>query len=556
MAVAAKIERFNEFQAGFLRWGMNKKSMLLNAPVGVGKSLAVMGLYLLLRQQHGGGKMLVVTARKAAGAFRKANVKKLLMLDLFTEQDMAVLYSGYDFPADVYTISNTLLTKVVQSGTRDQKRALTELLGKVLVLVLDEAHQYRTYNSARSVAMKKVTDYYHKLIRRDPVRHRFVGITATSVFKNLENLHPLFSLLCSPNPLGNWFRFVDRYCVEETQAAYGNRKVYSANGSHSFKDRIQFKRIVGYKNVDELHGIIDPYIFRWSSTDFKFRFSLHYYSLSEPESEEYRASIRGLGLDKTYAIALDAGGELKWAYRNKTDTFFLPDKRPVQTGSLLPGMRLLYDGGEAVVRGVCDRKIDAGYAVRAMKAQQCNSKAEGKLALLVSLIRDGGDLGALVYFNFLDSVDAAYSRLVCEFPGRRIVKLTGQTQRFESVVGSIGERDIVLMSSVASQSLDLYIPRLIVAESFGLVPGKIEQLCGRMTRDNAVYRDVSVDFVLRGGGNVEAYFYEKLRLRLRGLSSNTYVKSGSLPVSEAVAQIPDHLIDEKFLKERLLWAMG
>jgi len=109
---------------------------------------------------------------------------------------------------------------------------------------------------------------------------------------------------------------------------------------------------------------------------------------------------------------------------------------------------------------------------------------------------------------------------------------------------------------VASQSLDMYIPRLIVAECYSLTPGKIEQLCGRMTRENASYRNVSVHMVLREGASVEDYFYEKLRLRLRHVSSNVYVKALSLPPSSAVSQIPEHLIDEPWLKEKLLWAMA
>jgi hypothetical protein len=163
------------------------------------------------------------------------------------------------------------------------------------------------------------------------------------------------------------------------------------------------------------------------------------------------------------------------------------------------------------------------------------------------------DAGALVYFHFLDSVDAAYDRVCREFPGRRVVMLTGKTKRFNMVVSSLGENDIVLMSSVASQSLDMYIPRLIVMENFSLTPGKIEQLCGRMTRENALFREVSVDFILREGENVESYFYEKLRLRLRHAHSNTYVKSDSLPVSESIRNMPADLIDDAFLKERLLW---
>ena len=546
------IERFNPFQVSYIKWAANKRVSLLQAPPGAGKSLATYGLYLFLRQQVG-GKLLVVTRRKDANAFKKANIKDFLLLTLLDKQDMAVLYSKHDFPADIYIMSNTLLVSIVSAGTDEQKRALTELLKKVSVLCIDEIHAYRSYDSARSKAMKKVTDYYHKLIAREPKNHRLVGITATPVFKDIENFHPLFNLLCSPNPLGTWRQFVNRYCEVEQQQAYGNKRVYSNNGSHSYKDSVTFERIVGYKNIAHLHSIVDPYIFVWEESSFNLRFGLHYYSLLPDEEQRYKESIKGHGLDKTYAIDLEIDGKTTWVYRDKGDIFFLPGRHEVRTDELRVGSTLAYNGLTALVRGVYSKKVDAGFATRAVKAQQCNSKAVNKLELIAGLIRSQ-DTGALVYFNFLESVKVTKDYLMQKFPGRRIVTLTGDTQRFDSVVFSIGANDIVLMSSVASQSLDMYIPRLIVAECFGLTPGKIEQLTGRMSRENASYRDVSVDFILREGENVETYFLEKLRLRLRASQTNVHVKADSIPPSIAVSRIPENLIDEAWLKKRLLWA--
>ena len=552
----AKITKFNKFQTAFIPWAMSKKSMLLQAQPGAGKTLAVMGFYLYLKQKLGAGKLLVVTARKNADAFKKANVKNLLLLNLFSKKDMAVMYGGYDFPADIYIISNTLLTTVINNGTTDQKRALTELLRKTTVLCVDEIHGFRSYDSARTRAMKKVTDYYHTLIRKDPNGHRFVGVTATPIFKTLEDVHPLFSLLCSPNILGSWKSFVDRYCEVEVMSTYGSRKVYTSNGSHSYRDSNSFDRIVGYKNVDELHKKIDPYIFVWEDTNFNFDFNLKYYDLSIEERNAYLEAIRGLGLDKTYAIDLDVGGKRVWVYRDKSDTFILSyNKQEIRTDDLMIGTQLLFDGFVGVVQGVFAKKVDANYATRAVKAQQCNSGATQKLSLIADIIRSQ-DSGALVYFNFLESVETFRRYLMQQFPTRRIVVLTGDTKDFNQVVASIGKNDIVLMSSVASQSIDIYIKRLIVAECFGLTPGKVEQLVGRMARENADYRDVEVTFVLRIGENVESYFYEKLRHRLRTSKSNVFVSANSLPASESVSKIPEHLIDDHWLKKKLLWSLG
>jgi hypothetical protein len=548
----SRITEFNFFQKQFIPWALSKKRWFLRAPAGVGKSLAAMGLYIVLREKFGCQKLLVVTRTKAMVAFETANIKRLLLLKLQSEKDLAVLYSGYTWPADIYLVSDVLISKIVLNGTVEQKRALTELLCRVGLLVWDEAHLLRVHDSARTRAFRKVSTYYGKLVDRDALRHRIGFLSATPMYKNLENYYSIFSCLCSANPLGTWPGFMDRYCVTDQRVAYGNRKLFSRNGSHSYKGQVSFFKIVGYKNVEDLYSRINPYIFSWGDTDFKFTFNVHYYWLSQSEWEEYTRNIRGLGLDKTFAIELEVGGVGKWVYRNKSDIFYGIGGREVAVAGVKPGMRIMYDGVSSLVRGVFSRDIDAGFAERAVKAQRCNSRAEQKLALLVDLIRSK-DAGALVYFNFLDSVDIAYRRLCSEFPGRRVVKLTGKTKNFNLVASSLGSDDIVLMSSVASQSLDMYIPRLIVMECFSLVPGKIEQLCGRMTRINASFRDVSVDFILREGSNVESYFYEKLRLRLRNARSNTFVRRGSLPVSEALKDMPEDLVDEEFLKERLLW---
>jgi hypothetical protein len=549
----AKITGFNEFQKAFISWAIDKRQWIMRAPPGKGKSLATFGLFLMLRGQFGSAKMLVVTRSKDFTAFDTANVKKLLLLKLSKEADMCVLYSGYSWPADVYLMSNNLLSKVVLHGTREQKLALTELLNRVNLLVVDEAHSLRVSNSARTKAFMKVSTYFHKLMAKDPVRHRMGFMTATPLYKELENYHSIFACLCVPNPLGTWRQFVDRYCIEEQMASYGNRKMYTRNGSHSYKGQVSFSKITGYKNVGQLNQIIEPYMFSWDKSDFEFVFSVHYYSLLASEWGVYKKSIQGLGLDKTYSIDLEIGGERQWVYRNKTDTFVMENRRPVMAGSLAVGMRLLFDGVVATVCGVFARAADAGFTPRAVKAQQCNSRAEHRLSLLVDLIKSR-DMGALIYFNFLDSVEVAYKRLREEFPGRRVVKLTGETKNFSVVVGSLGPNDLVLMSSVASQSIDMYIPRLIVAECFALVPGKFLQLLGRTTRENATFRKVFVDFILREGESVDAYFYEKLRMRLKHMPSGGFVKAGSLPVVDCLKHMPAELINEDFLKERLLWA--
>jgi len=546
-----KITGFNKMQLQFLKYAFDKKRGLLCCPPGKGKSLAIMGLFLLLRSKvEGFNKMLCVCTPKSAKAWHKANIKGLLILEFKSLADLGVMYGNYEFPAQIYIMTETVLREIVLKGTVEQKRGLANLLSLTNLLVMDEAHKLREYSNTTTKAFKKVSSYYNKLVNKNPLMHRFWFMTATPEYKAKENWHSIIDCLIQPNPFGTWWRFLDNYCIQEQQVSYGNQKMRTANGSHSFKSTRTFTKIVGYRNLEHLDNTIKPFIFSWEETDFRFTFHLHYFNLDNAEKAAYATAIRGLGLDKTYCVDLDVAGERKWAYREKTDVFYLPDGREIQVMHLINGTRIKYGGETATVRGVYDKTKDAQHSVRVVKAQQVNSLAREKLDAIVKII-ESGEGGCLVYFNFLDSLYGTAKVLQTLFPNRRVVTLTGRSKGFESTVASLGKNDIVLLSSVGSQSIDFYFNRIILAESFALTPGKAEQLLGRLTRHNSEYRDIQAHFILRHK-SVESYFYEKLRLRLSTSTTNVYAKN--LPVSHAMSAIPPHLIDEAYLKKTLLWA--
>ena len=549
--MGTKITGFNAFQLQFLKYAADKKRGLLRASPGDGKTLAIMGLFLLLRSRvEGFNKMLCICTAKSAKAWHKANIKGLLILEVKSLADLGVMYGNYEFPAQVYLVTETMLREIALNGTVEQKRGFANLLQRTNLFVMDEAHKLRSYSNTTTKAFKKASQYYNKLVNKNPLMHRLWFMTATPEYKAKENWHSIMDCLMQPNPLGTWWRFLDTYCIQEQQVSYGSQKMRTANGSHSFKSTKAFTKIVGYRNLEHLDGTVKPFVFSWEKSDFKFAFHLHYFNLDAAEKAAYATAIRGLGLDKSYCVDLDVAGNRKWAYREKADAFYLPDGREIKVMHLISGTLVQYDGVRATVRGVYDKAQDAQHSVRVVKAQQVNSLSKGKLDLIVKII-ESGDGGCLIYFNFLDSLYGSAKALQALFPHRRVVALTGRTRGFESAVASLGKNDIVLLSSVGSQSLDFYYSRIIVAESFALTPGKAEQLLGRLTRHNSEYRDIQAHFILRHK-SVEEYFYEKLRLRLSASATNVYAKN--LPVSSAMSAIPPHLIDEAYLKKTLLWA--
>jgi superfamily II DNA or RNA helicase len=545
------ITEFNAMQKAFVKWGINKQKMLMRAPAGSGKSLAAMLLYEMLSKHTDMGKVLVITKKKASDMFDEANFKKRLLLKVLNEEDTCIFSAiNYEFPADVYVINISVLRDLVNGDDVQKKRGLTALLRKVGLLIGDEVHDWRTYSNKSTQAVKRVTEYYHKLIARDPVHHRLLGITATPVYRNLEDYHGIFALL-EPSLFGSWFKFRDSFLVTQEVGSYGTKRVHGANGSHSYKAQTTFTKVVGYKNVDMLYRMIEPYIFQWDETDFKFSFGLHYYSLTMDELTEYTKNIQGLGLDKEYCIEFSIAGKINYMYRNRNDTVVGFDGKEILVGTLRAGTGIVMNGIRVVVQAMYTKDKDGTYTARMVKAQQTTTKSESAVVTILELIKAEGKSGALVYCHYIDTVDYLAEKIQKEFPGRRVVKLTGKTKGFDTLVKSLSAEDIVIMSSVASQSLNFYFKRLIVAQVASVTPGRIEQLIGRLTRTDSPYREIVVDFVLERG-SVSDYFYEYLRYRLQYAKTNVYSKD--LPVSESMAGIPPSLIDQDYLKEKLLWS--
>jgi hypothetical protein len=274
-----------------------------------------------------------------------------------------------------------------------------------------------------------------------------------------------------------------------------------------------------------------------------------YYTLQADEQASYQKILSGLGLDKTYAIKITDGSKFIYIYRDKSDIMYTPQGKEISVGVIQQGQKIQYNKALAQIVSISDRERDGTYHVRMMKAQQATSQARNKLLELTKIIEQFPGEGMLIYFSYLASVDTVYHHLLKTFPGRRVVVLTGKTKDFDMVVRSLMPQDIVLLTRVAQQSLNFYFKRMIIYE-MATNPGSIEQLFGRVTREDSPFREIDV-FVLMRAKCVEEYCYERLRYLLRTNKTNVY--SMGLPVGKTCEGIPEDLIDISFLKEQLLW---
>ena len=542
--VSASPLEFNEFQRAALKWAAGRKRGVVIAPPGAGKSLFITGLYSLLRNRGYGGKLLVLTKTKAMVAIDKANFVRLSVVRIQGQSDLYWLSAPESIKADIVCLSTQLLPKIVSDKRYYPK--LRSFLSSVSLVVVDEIHNYRNYKAKISQALKRLTDTYSRLIDSSDGGYRFFGVTATPIIKALENWYAVFSYV-EPRIFGSWWDFQARYCVLAQRTAYTGKRVYGSNGSHHVKGQIGFTEIVGYKNLEDLNSRISPYLFSWSDTDFTYGFHLVYYSLDSEEREEYNKAIRGLGLDKEYAIALrDAEGNERVVYHDRTDVMFTRSRQEAEVGQLKLGSVVLFNDVPHTVVSIADREKDATHSVRLIKAQTSVSAAKDKMRKLLDLLREGD--GALVYFTYIETLEAVYRHLASSGMGKRLVVITGATQDKARVLATLSPSDIVLGTRSVIESLDFYFNRVVVYEQ--LTNNSIEQFLGRCSRYNSPYRHIDVYFIIRPS-SVEEYFYERMRLVLKGVSTNVY--STGIPVSVSLEGVREEAVDISYLKRHLLW---
>jgi hypothetical protein len=550
--MASKITSLNEMQKSFLRWSFNRSCGFLQASTGSGKSAAVMVLYLLFREKLSFKRLLIVTSSKAMEVMNDANIKNLSMVKIRKSEDLAIFHQYQKWEADVYLISNNMINKILTKGSRDQKKSFTELLNGTNLLCCDEIHNFRNYSNTSSKCFKKVTDFYQTLIKKNPLMHRILGVSATVVTKSIENYYSLFSYI-APEVFGpSYLSFQNRYLDVEQRVTQGGRRIFTPNGARTVGGSVAFTTIKGYKNLDELQEKVKPFIFTYNDDSFHFEYNLVYYTLNSEEAVRYNEILKGLGIDKQYVVHLQGKGVSKELYLDSTDTLFTK-QGTVRVSALQTGSVVLLEDTPYQVQSCKEQDKESSYALRLLRAIQLEGVSEDRLKKIGDLVRkyasEGVSDGILMRCNFYSNLDAVSEYLHKEFPRRRIVEITGKTRDFQAAVDSIRQSDIVLATRVINDSFSVRLKHLVFVD-LEPSPGKVQQAVGRLTRYDSPHRALTCDFLMRDL-SVQSYLYEYLRLRLSSVDNKGYLCN--LPKSRALEGIDDSRIDIDFLKKHLLW---
>jgi superfamily II DNA or RNA helicase len=291
-------------------------------------------------------------------------------------------------------------------------------------------------------------------------------------------------------------------------------------------------------------------VFYTDDTKFIVHPRVHEYDITPEIGKIYNRAVRGIGLgtvvyqirywDYTKQRELEIGREHTEGVWNETQTqtILAPD---VKAGQLI-----CVNGNICQVQFVKTVEAKADFFKRIIELQRILLEVEQKFGALLNIVRDKG---SLIYCNFLESADYVVERLKRELPSRRVVKLTGGTNKkyLAMTVKSLQSDDVAVITRAASQSLDFYFQQVVLYEQI-TTPGLLEQFIGRCMRNDADFDQLDVIF-LCCRRTIEEYLYSRCRAETN--QSPGALMQNKLPAVQGYEGIENW--DFRQLKDNLLW---
>ena len=475
------------------------------APCGKGKTIVTLFLLKIKLEKNRIKRAMIVAPPRGIESYKKAfdkfsDFKKIKTIFLFSTNihDYSI---DQILSNDIIIISSSIFSKY--------ESILEELKYNIQMLIVDEVHQLRSVNK------------YYKTMRNFLKNNNcfFLGLSATPWYSSLENIFYIFDLFLS-GIVGNYRSFWDNFIIFKMKKAHSFVKM---------RDKFipvqrEYPDIIGYKNQDFLMQIISPYMHIEKDNEFQYNFSITSYDLNQKQRSEYLEIIQDIGNLFKYKVKEISSGKMKTLIQ-----------------SFVPSDEIFEIIQKSSLKSLSD------YSPKLIQLQKFLSKLEEKYNCINNILDERK--GIVIFCNYIETSNFLLKKLKEDYPKRNIIILTGQEKKIEKKISLIKESDIVIITKVASQSLDFYIDTLLVFEPV-TTPGLLDQLIGRITRNNASYREVNIYFSLCNF-SIESYFYEKLLYSLN--SSEFSIFKNKLPHSDSFQYIKNKKFSIRTLKDSFLW---
>lgn len=415
------------------------------------------------------------------------------------------------------------------------------------VVIVDEVHDYRVFSSAKTKSLRAVLKAH---------RGRVFALTATMFYSKVEDVYTLCDLIV-PGLFPSYQNFRSSFLITEKREV--NIPMYrrTPHGLIRTNNVRVIEEVKGYKNTELLMQAIQSV----SYIDLESEFNVatvpvpYLFDPSGPSMDAYRIATEGAGLAELWRVRyVPYGSQIvaKFVMRGRETAMVVLSNgnlKETPPRALVKGHRIALPEGEwGEVVSVDQRVTEADAVARLVPMMRTLSTSPEKLQAMVSLLKSKPTEGFLIFCSLKDTMAHVAELLRSTFGNDRVLTITGGETKMAKKLESIKPDTYVVITQVALQSLDFYLKNLLIYEPV-TNPGRLQQLMGRITRENATHRDVTVYSLYMPGG-VDLYFL----LRLEVLLAQDPTQDSTVGYKQILQEVPGIESDPLgVLKSFTLW---
>ena len=464
-------------QNEMIDFAIKRPYAIISGQTGLGKTYTAVTLAARLMLNNKDLFTIILAPPKAIMSFEKELSQKLKVSYSIISTDRTAILPNSRFMIISYT-------KVEEAyGFLIELRKKWKLLG-----ICDEAHQLQNSSSA----------IYKRIVNIRKLFAVLYFLTATSCKNNIEGMYWMITLL---NPLifGKWLEFKHKYLVI-------NKKRITQTTKKRNKIQRTIEEIVGYKNLEELQGILNQLVIV-RQKEYKLEFTYHTCELNDYEKELYLEASKGHGSENAKDF---------WSVRLRDITMVVDN-----------------------------------IAEDTTKREKLSNKERLLLKVLLANLRAGKP--TLVYCGYIEVLDRLKFLIETfrkELKVSEVLFIKGSVSMSErkKIQDRIAVDKPCLITSAGGESVNLQKANSIIFYDLPYDISAIMQVIGRITRVDTVYNKQYID-IIEAFGTTDTYKRLCMEKNMK-LVESLFGKMNTLPYTT-------YNNEQKFmstLRKTLLWA--
>ena len=469
-----------------------RKGCILGGQCGLGKTLITSVANKVLLDKYSTVVSIIVCPVKALKAFRRELFEKLLL----KEDEVGIISADYT----LYNLDTNRIFVCTDTRVEKLDRITAELKSRNIPMILnvDEAHKLQDKKSKFSMIMSSIRS-----------RCSIVWLmTATPILNSLDSLYNIVNF-SSPGFLGKKDAFDNNFTL------WNLRDQYIKRGGKATK--IKVKDVYGYKNLDILREKLNDIIIV-RGKEYNLKFTALECDLSDKDYEIYKRVSSGI-------------------------LNFEDDARNFS--------RRMHD---------LQRFVDRVYTDETMEdlvSNYCDTEYSPKEELLLNSLEGAFSNGysVIIYAEYKETIsrlETILKKNKKKLNLGKIHKVTGSIniKVREAVEENIGSRDVVLITSAGTESVNLQKCNTIIFYDISFSTKNMIQAVGRVCRRDSKF-DVQYAILLVTKRTIDEYKY-------RMFNNNLNMVKGAVGAGKDIPLSEDMLLsdanDLRVLKDELLWA--